>query len=1835
MMITEDDDDNNEEILLHPMEEVIREEPGIQLVVAEDQEPKFLKSTSIQLGDIISFVTENPNDDMNNLLFYVTYIDAVRIQLKQIESPSTNYVIELNIRGENKHVFYGQNKIPTWRLLYRNKYPGFAKQNNLIKGTWLDIQFDVSTPNILVTGEIVDVIEDMIVLNLYNGDNKRFYINFNYSGLPPDLHIVSIKLREKPRAVKVTEQKLPSPMEVQQEEDEIREGDNAPTIAEQVRDAERLFNRIIIMKDIENKFRPERLLNQVDDLLNSIIITETEKRNNENVTVDNILIANKAQKMVERFIQLREQFTKFNHDNVVLGPLIKSEKPLLSYFLHFSTPLYWIMPAVTNIKKVYDNTLAEDNEILEDNMAFLSQNDYRNEIIEAGQGEKFKLVPYDKKISNIFTPFEEEESPSDYLIEIATNADITTLVSNIESKPLYTNSFSKTDSKSYEIRENYFNQLKYNLGLTGLKELDDNLDQKEKKTYLNRDLFHTDADKMQLVSFVTLPESIIQFSRVNLPYSSILMKTNYSLQPFACWKLLNNKTQNVVSREINSDDAMDIEEVEVELETPEVRPIKTRKTLLQQSNKETENMVVVQSNITNHILQKTNGENEKEREAIYKKCIDQIIPSMKEVFQKMQPFMNKNVKMSFIDIISFLEPFLIYSDDVTFAFYKRIKEFLRNEIDMYFKHYFSKQMLFAKIKLLKPKWYVTDLSLFELIPATKGDRQEVLSGYNLLPIDKNDNDTLLNSDIYNQIIQVDCARLFCSSIANSNSKLINVSLDDDNILSLDNEDEREDGSPKAPFQLRKEIIETKLQTINALNEKLELSIQNQYQYNLNIISKLISIETFYYLKNNNDKVAMSMETKVNEPIDTPSKRILDLILQQKSDILRNYNIKRFKEEFLREPNLEEKENWLYAKTVSESLPLLPRFVYEMAVAFITSRDHYTTFLDELLVQLNAKLSGDNKFLVDPVTGWKIIDRAFVDENLSYKIDEPTEEELELEKEQTYEVQKKQHDPYEEALYRETNDSIKVIIKALIDQFSITFIPREQITFIVNEVNRYLDNIDFVMTEKMFLEKGTKHGSYEDYKQDNLLYTTVTVFFIALQTSIPSPRRMNSVPTCTFSFAGYPLEEGKNYQGMDYIACGVGKMKMNSGIWHYVTRKEDKFRSKMIEITKNLLSFSLNVINKIDSKRKQIISGGLDIEKSNREKEVVRQWLNFLPSSTKMHNISRHPQNISHEFKKTLDNDLRNSNDRQLEEISVAESKIFQFSLSIQKVIEDVIFKETDETSGLLMKSLAEKVYTANACCQSVASYSVLDYFNSQTNNEITSKNDQVNSITSYLTNIGFLSRATTFLSAINTKIIFPPISTEFSESTAFKAFIHYFELRSPAATVFLDDEIRQLMNLELPYTPEGMKLSLNQVYTMLKEDGKYNEMITGEKLQILLKIVSSKNMIKKTVAVNNDCEHNVTLILEENLEGNSPSSIDTLLNAYLKDSTEHNYKELYNFLEYQKDKILSKTELANIKLKDKTLKKLLSSNDNSFLNNDTVAVYQRINFIKNFILNIVNIYPTMIMNDVKSGVTPSPSMKNMIKDSKIQSTFNEKLANIFSSTTKKINSDKLQFLVNNPRDREVCKEILKSVRESPICQLIVKLSQNFPINLKRPRSRENNNNNNNIDKTGIVIMLFNYFVLEILSQYVDIIKEKNLTTPKSKKFFSELMNEYFKEFVSYDQEELTFNYDKINEETFIAAQDEKHLFLRNIQKMNEEELQIYKMYKQFERNKEVRYFDPKTFMEDLDRKFAIDELRRQRSTEESNDLVNPENPVIFFDDGDGADYGNDGNDQNTDMDMND
>ena len=140
----------------------------------------------LQLGDIIQIVikeseseiNKNEYEKLNNHVFIIDYIDSKKMSIINDETLDT---IILNINDGVIANGIIQNII----IKDRNKYPGYAKQNDLLPGQWINIYFGGDVPAI-ITGEITNLEEDMIEVKTYP-ENSIIYINFDYKGIPEDL----------------------------------------------------------------------------------------------------------------------------------------------------------------------------------------------------------------------------------------------------------------------------------------------------------------------------------------------------------------------------------------------------------------------------------------------------------------------------------------------------------------------------------------------------------------------------------------------------------------------------------------------------------------------------------------------------------------------------------------------------------------------------------------------------------------------------------------------------------------------------------------------------------------------------------------------------------------------------------------------------------------------------------------------------------------------------------------------------------------------------------------------------------------------------------------------------------------------------------------------------------------------------------------------------------------------------------------------------------------------------------------------------------------------------------------------------------------------------------------------------------------------------------------------------------------------------------------------------------------------------------------------------------------------------------------------------------------
>jgi hypothetical protein len=713
----------------------------------------------LQLGDIIQ-ISDKLNEMLNDKTFIIDYIDKSKMYLINTENLDR---IRQSISSDG---IIGDGNITRISILSRSDTPSYARQNGLLPGKWINIYFGGDIP-IIITGEITNLENDMIEIKTIDGD--IIYLNFDYKGLPEDLPIDMIEIREKPsepltqgmdneekgvnednddnedmedmeerleipklerEKIFIEPEKVQINVPIKNIKDQIRE---FIVKADQVKFGSEEFGPIIQYINVSAKSQRFSLETQVNDLLDELLSTIPNVQRTPRV-LNNIHI------MIERFKQLREQFSSFDNYGNIEGPIIKEStyKPIITYFEQFKINLYWILPVVKNIKKIYNatNIDEENNDITNidldmniENMRELIEN-YKSNNLPVEQNKYAALY---SSLNPYLTPFEliGEENSAGIINEKEVNTNMNIIIDNLED--MYSSIFHNN-----MVRTRRFVIQKYNTALSKL----DTVDSTSSKLVTVRTNI-TNNDIMSIKSFLTLPEPVIRFSKINLPGTNILDRVNLNLHFLNYWELLKKKT-NINTIFIDSFEKVN----EINFEG---------------------------SNFTNSIKNYVLNLNEDEikgqtRIEIYNNFIKNIVPKIKILFQLMKKYITG--KLSIVNVVSYLEPFLVYTDDLTFMQYKEIVAFIDAQISKYNKDFIEKSRIFKSLVNLSKK----SLNSFVLSKAfsiinilEKKIRDEVLEeGYNI----NNQDNTFTNSEILRKITMRDDTKLYTTAISVQNIPLM-------------------------------------------------------------------------------------------------------------------------------------------------------------------------------------------------------------------------------------------------------------------------------------------------------------------------------------------------------------------------------------------------------------------------------------------------------------------------------------------------------------------------------------------------------------------------------------------------------------------------------------------------------------------------------------------------------------------------------------------------------------------------------------------------------------------------------------------------------------------------------------------------------------------------------------------------------------------------------------------------------------------------------------------------------------------------------------------------------
>lgn len=704
----------------------------------------------LQLGDIIQ-IDAPSNTDLNGLTFFIDYIDARKIKII-----NTDNLQEHVLRIDAASGRLADESIILISILSHPEAAGYARQNDLVPNTWVDVYFGGDLP-VTITGLITDLEEDMIEIKTFP-DDEIIYIDFEYKGIPEKIPIDRITIRAPPAEVAGkdtldSQGQIRSQTQTAQTTEEATEeateevvtqpagvSDATLTAAataafvpseelrQKLRDMLYTADEIVFGEELDvliqtvevsedrQRFTLEHQLNDLMDILLSNVPNNQRSRS---------VMAN-LHAMVERFKHLRNEYSEFNAADGaprIPEPHGPNHKPLVNKLEKMQGALTWLLPVVKNTRHLYTG----------------------------GDNPEYDTIVDDARIRNVDKAFDTEpgstdwlpafsapQSVDDVLIEKRVEDNITAVIDNLGDF------YSSTPAS----RRRFVIQ-KYNLALTKLQVLRSS-GMKNITRMSAVAVPMTDADKIAVKSVLVLPEEAATFSRISLPGTSILDRSHLNLHHFNYWELLRQ------NRRVERKEVLDL-------------------------NKELDyNSRDFLNTVKEYIYTGGDEMDDAAKGARYRKFLTAVIPRTRVLFDMIKKHLRGEITLT--AVMAQLEPFMVYHRDISAKQYEDVTSFLFERVMEYKRAYATKSRQFRKLMLAAYQPAVTGLSLiYKLIVTGKMVDLNVFEKYGfstdeITSSDKgssnNSNRLLSTSEVIERMMGVDFGKLYIDAVAISNADLV-------------------------------------------------------------------------------------------------------------------------------------------------------------------------------------------------------------------------------------------------------------------------------------------------------------------------------------------------------------------------------------------------------------------------------------------------------------------------------------------------------------------------------------------------------------------------------------------------------------------------------------------------------------------------------------------------------------------------------------------------------------------------------------------------------------------------------------------------------------------------------------------------------------------------------------------------------------------------------------------------------------------------------------------------------------------------------------------------------
>ena len=700
----------------------------------------------LQLGDIIQ-IQAPTNPELNENLFLIQYIDSNKIK---INPEGSDEFIVLKILPDGN---LSDESITSITILSRATSNSYAQQNGFLPGTWISIYFGGNLP-LTINGEITNLEEDMIEITSYP-EKDIIYIDFAGKGIPDDLPIDKIVIMPRPEdatakdiddTVNSDNQNNGFEEETEEindwagrEEGEIYEPPSdfaqAETIQIPIDQLKTQLKGIILdadqieFGDEEEKFK--QLVEVPDDQKRYSIETQTSDLLDELLSsIPNIertrTVMNNIHTTIERFKQLRTNFSKFDQTGNAILPQFKGAnyKPLVEKISKLNFKLHWVIPIVQNMKKLYDLDITQESQasdIISLTLAQTRTDEY--DIRELYKSSSDNYSTYMNKLQPYLTPFENNYNlPSLTTETVSQNIDVI-----IDNLGRFYSSIEKNDS----VKQKRFLISRYNLGLSKLHAT------KMTNSIMKTNIIPmTKNDTMSIKSIMTLPEPAMRFSKINLPKTSIYDKSNLNMKFLNYWQLFRNNTP------IDTKFIDDINSNQDVYDKTDDKYLKYK---------------------TEYILSDDNNDPDK-----FQKYLNIVIPKTKDIFNMIKKYVTG--RLTFIAVLDYLQPFLIYLDDITFKQYEDITKFIEQKILEYKKQYAESKEIFNKLSA-KDNTFYYEAILYKLLKSRQDNSDTIFKTYGFSETSYpykgklSNTDVLSSAEIIKKMNDIDYTKLYNTSLS--------------------------------------------------------------------------------------------------------------------------------------------------------------------------------------------------------------------------------------------------------------------------------------------------------------------------------------------------------------------------------------------------------------------------------------------------------------------------------------------------------------------------------------------------------------------------------------------------------------------------------------------------------------------------------------------------------------------------------------------------------------------------------------------------------------------------------------------------------------------------------------------------------------------------------------------------------------------------------------------------------------------------------------------------------------------------------------------------------------